>query len=140
MRNDCAIEKPIERRGCVSARVTITRYETAVRIHSAIAPVVVDLTGKLGMQGEAAARQRIERTTGAPIESQKATRFAGSRASDLRSFNDSDIDAAPSQEIGGASSNHAAAANHDTHLRPVELTIRRGLFAGARLHPAGRAL
>lgn len=116
MRNDCAIGKPIERRGCVSARVTITSYETAVRIHSAIGPVVIYLTGKLGMQGEAAARQRIERATGAPIEGQKATRFAGSCASYLRSFNGSDIDAAPSQEIGGASANHAAAANHNTHL------------------------
>jgi hypothetical protein len=68
------------------------------------------------MQGEAAARQRIERTTGAPIENQKATRFAGSCASDLRSFNDRDIDAAPSEEIGGTSSNHVAAANHNTHV------------------------
>ena len=67
------------------------------------------------MQGEAAARQRIERTTGAPIERQKATRFAGSCASHLRSFNDGDIDAAPGQEIGDASSNHAAAANQNTH-------------------------
>ena len=115
MRNDCASGKPIEHRGCVSARVTITNYETAVRIHSAIAPVVVYLTGKLGMQGEAAARQRIERTTGAPIEGQKATRFAGSCASHLRSFNDSDIDSAPGQEIGGAGSDHAAAADQHTH-------------------------
>jgi hypothetical protein len=115
-RNDYAIGKPGERRGCVSARVTIANHETAVRIRSAIAPVVLYLPRKLGMQREAAARQRIERTTGAPIERQKATRFAGSCASCLGSFDDSDIDAAPSQEVGGARSNHAAAANQNTHL------------------------
>ena len=127
MRNDGAIGKPIERRRCVSARVTITSYETAVRIHSAIGPVVVYRAGKLGMQGETAARQRIERTAGAPIEGQKATCFAGSGASYLRSFNDGDIDAAPSQEIRGASSNHAAAANQDSHLllRKVVVYITR---------------
>jgi len=72
--------------------------------------------GKLGMEREAAARQSIERTTGAPVEGQKAARLAGSRASDPRSLDDDDIDAAPGQEIGGARSDHAAAANQDTHL------------------------
>jgi hypothetical protein len=91
-------------------------HDTAVRIHSLIAQVIGCLAGKLGMQGEAAARQRIERTTATPIEGQKAARFAGSRTSDIRSFDDSDIDAAPGQKIGGASPDHAAAANHDMHV------------------------
>ena len=116
LRNDCATGKPIERRPCVPARVMITNYETAVRIHAAITPIVAYLTGKLGMQGEAAARQRIERATGAPIGGQKATCFAGSCASYPRPFNDDDIDPAPGQEVGRASSNHAAAANQNTHL------------------------
>jgi hypothetical protein len=68
------------------------------------------------MQHEAAARQRIERTAGAPVEREKATRFTGSRASDPGTLDDGNVDTAPSQKIGGASSNHAAAANHDTHL------------------------
>src|SRR4029434_8404161 len=108
--------KPIERCALVSAPVTVSSHETAVRVHSAIAPVVVNLSGKLGVQCKTAARQRIERTAGAPVEGEKAARLAGSGASDLRSFDDDDIDAAAGEEIGGASSDHAAATNQDTHL------------------------
>jgi hypothetical protein len=81
-----------------------------------IAQIIGPLARDLGMQREAAARESIERTADAPIEREKPTRFAGRSASDVGSFDDSDIDAAPSQEIGGASADHAAAANRNTHL------------------------
>jgi hypothetical protein len=116
MSNDRAGGKPVERRGFVSASVMVTSHETAVRGHSAIAPVVFYLSGKLGVQREAAARQSIERSAGAPIEGQKAARLARRRASDSRSLDDDNIDAAPGQEIGDASSDHAAATDQDTHL------------------------
>ena len=133
MRDDYAIRKPIERRACASARVAITNYETAVRIRSAIAPVAVKLMGKLGVQREAAPRQSIERTAGAPVERQKTTRLAGRCARHLRALNDSDIDAAPSEKIGGASSDHAAAANQNTHFTaPKSLGEKLKECMGAR--------
>ena len=85
-----------------------------------MAPVAVYLTGKLGVQGEAAARQSIERTAGAPVEGQKAARLAGGCAGDIRPFNDSDIYAAAGQELRGAGSDHTAAANQDTHPASIQ--------------------
>src|SRR5262245_56073367 len=94
----------------------IANYDTAIRVHSAIAPVAVEFIGKTQVQGKATARKRIERTAGAPVERQESPRFTRSRASDLRSLDNDHLDAAASQEVGGASSNHAAAANHNAHL------------------------
>ncbi len=94
----------------------IANYETAVRGHPAIAPVSAHFTGKAGVQRKATACQRIERIAGAPIEGQEPTRFAGSCPSHLCTFNNNDINAGPSQEVSGASSDHPAAANHITHL------------------------
>src|SRR5262245_54938662 len=106
MRNDRAGGKPVERRGLLNARATRTRDVSAVRGRSVIAPVVVYPGGEFGMEREAAAGQGIEWTAGAPIEREKAAGLAGSRASNLRSFDDDDIDAAPREKIGGAGSDH----------------------------------
>ena len=77
------------------------------------------------MQREAAAGQGVERTAGAPVERQEAARLAGGRAGDPRALDDDDLDAAPGQEIGGAGSDHAAAANQDTHLAsPIEAELK----------------
>src|SRR5262245_8291171 len=104
MRNDRAGGKPVDRRGLLPARATRTRDVSAVRGRSVIAPVVLYRGGKLGMEREAATRQGIELTAGAPIERQKTAGLAGSRAGNLRSFDDDDIDAAPREKIGGAGS------------------------------------
>ena len=67
------------------------------------------------MQCKAAASQRVEWTSRTPIQSQKPARFAGSRTSYHCAFDDHDTNAAPSQEVCGASSDHTTAANYNTH-------------------------
>ena len=67
------------------------------------------------MKWKAAPRQRIERSAGAPVEGQKPASLAGCGGSHLGPFDDSDVDPAAPEEVGGAGSDHATSANDDPH-------------------------
>jgi hypothetical protein len=99
----------------VTSGVAIGNDETAIGSHPSIAPIAGNLVRQGGVEPEAPPGQPIEWAAGTPVESEKATRLAGSRCGDLRPFHDNDIDPATTEEIGGAGAHHTATTDHNTH-------------------------
>ena len=67
------------------------------------------------MQREAAPRQRVERTAGAPVEREETAGLARRCGGDFGALNDGHGDTAAAEEISGAGADHATAADHDVH-------------------------
>src|SRR5450631_1392170 len=68
---------------------------------------------------------------------QKATCLARRRGSHLGPFHDDDIDAAPTEEVGGAGADHAAAADHDSHGFSVDGPLNRRFWPWPSHIPRG---
>src|SRR5262249_37963790 len=96
---------------------------------------IAELGGKFSVELEAPPRQSIERATAAPVERQKAARFAGGRTADLVTLDDGRARAASACEVSDRSADRATTADHDARARTHS-------SYGVRLHdaPTGAAL
>src|SRR4029077_1843020 len=71
--------------------------DAAIGLEAAVAPIALDPLREFGVQGKAPPRERLERSSIAPVLGQKPARLAGGRASDARPFDDRRPDAAAAQ-------------------------------------------
>src|SRR5262249_27302316 len=95
--------------------------EATVSGEATIAPIAANLFGEAGVKREAPPGQWREGSSVAPVQRQKATRFAGRRASQPCPFDDDGLDPAATQEISDRGADYAATAYKDPHsftLRP----------------------
>ncbi|MGY3343133.1 hypothetical protein ACVWYK_001902 [Bradyrhizobium sp. USDA 4470] len=113
--DDDALAQPVEHGRRIPARVAIGRNIAAIRAHRPMAPIACNLFRQLRVKREAATCQRIERRAGAPVPREEAASLARCRGCDVGSLNHDDVDPATTQEVGRASPDHAAAANHNAH-------------------------
>ena len=74
--------------------------EAAIGGQAPVAPIAAELLRQLGMQRKAPPREGFERGAVAPVERQKATRFAGGRAGQTGAFDNGRLDPAAAQKIG----------------------------------------
>jgi hypothetical protein len=88
------------------------------------------------MQGEAAARQSIEGTAGAPVKGEEAARLAGGRIRDTGALDHGHVEPAAAKVIGRRGTDHASPAYDHAHCHrwapfiapgplSVELTTNR---------------
>src|SRR5262249_34488932 len=83
--------------------------------HPPVAPVAADLLGELGMQREAAPRQRFERRAVAPVKGEEAARFARGSAGDAGAFDHRRAHAAAGEKISDRGADDAAATDQHMH-------------------------
>ena len=121
-----AAREPVRRRElAVEAHVAPRAADDAERVEPAVPPLVVDALGKLRVEREAAARQRLDRRAVAPVEREEAARLAGGRIGDAGALDHRALDAALAEEVGDRRADHAATADQYPHARLAVFTPER---------------
>jgi len=125
--DDNAVGQPIARGHRATTRVTLGNHRSGIGRHAAIAPIARNFVGQRGVQRKTPPRQRIERAAGAPVERQEAAGLAGCRSGDLGPFDDDDVDAPATEEVGGTRADHTGTTDHDAHASPHCRMLHRRL-------------